>query len=157
MTNTTDQAHAAEPPATAGPHERPVVQQWWQPHPLDKWGQMFLLEIASSAAPPDTQPGDSPDWCGDVTRPARDGWHVCFFYDCGELDYIDHFVAPDGEKLAVFEDGYQSEQWPPVMNWRGNADTERFRGLLHNAAGNRLARQGQSELTGLLGPGSEAR
>jgi hypothetical protein len=25
-----------------------------------------------------------------------------------------------------------------------------------NAAGNRLARQGQSELTGLLGPGSEA-
>jgi hypothetical protein len=26
-----------------------------------------------------------------------------------------------------------------------------------NAAGNRLARQGQSELTGLLGPGSEAR
>jgi len=25
-----------------------------------------------------------------------------------------------------------------------------------NGAGNRLARQGQSELTGLLGPGSEA-
>jgi hypothetical protein len=25
-----------------------------------------------------------------------------------------------------------------------------------NVAGNRLARQGQSELTGLLGPGSEA-
>ena len=27
---------------------------------------------------------------------------------------------------------------------------------LMNAAGNRLARQGQSELTGLLGPGSDA-
>jgi hypothetical protein len=119
--------------AVVGPLEPTVVQQWWQPHPLDKWGQMFLLEIASSAAPPDTQPGDSPDWCGDVTLPARDGWKVCFFYDCGDLDYIDHFVTPEGEKLDVFADGYQSEQWPPVMCWSGNADTERFRGLLHNA------------------------
>lgn len=69
-----------------------------------------------------------------TTSLARDGWRVCFFYDCGDLDYIDHFVTPDGEKLEVFADGYQSEQWPPVMCWGGNADTERFRGLLHNVA-----------------------
>lgn len=123
--------------AVEGPLEPTVVQQWWQPHPLDKWGQMFLLEIASSAAPPDSQPGDSPNWCGDVTLPGRDGWQVCFFYDCGDLDYIDHFVTPAGEKLDVFVDGYQSEQWPPVMNWGGTADTERFRGLLHNGHANR--------------------
>jgi len=40
------------------------------------------------------------------------------------------------------------------------ADYERGHGAdwreTPNAAGNRLARQGQSELTGLLGPGSEA-
>lgn len=104
-----------------------VAQQAWDPHPLDNWGQMFLLEIASSANPPDTQPGDSPDWCGDVTLSARDGWQVCFFYDCGELDYIDHFITPTGERLDVWPDGYQGDQWPPVMCWRGVSDTERFR------------------------------
>lgn len=113
-----------------GPINATVAQQWWQPHPLDKWGQMFLLEIASSAAPPDSQPGASTDWCGEVTLPASGGWKVCFFYDCGDLAYLDHFITPDGEKLDVFAEGYQSEKWPPVMNWRGNADTERFRALL---------------------------
>jgi hypothetical protein len=129
------------------PLERRVVQQWWSAHPLDKWGQMFLLDIAHSAAPPKTQPCDSPDWCGDVTLPALDGWKVCFFYDCGELDYIDHFVTPEGEKLEVWPNDYQSEQSPPVMNWRDTSDTERFRGLLHNALGNRRAAFGASELT----------
>ena len=113
--------------------ERPVMQQWWSAHPLDKWGQAVLLEIAHSAGPPDTQPGDSPNWCGEVTLAGRDGWRVCFFYDCGELDYIDHFVTPDGERLDVWPDDYQSEQGAPVMNWRGTSDTERFVAMLHNA------------------------
>ncbi|MES2685504.1 MAG: hypothetical protein V4706_01715 [Pseudomonadota bacterium] len=112
--------------------EPTAVKQWWSPHPLDKWGQIFLLEIASSAAPPNTQPSDSTNWCGDVTLPGRAGWKVCFFYDCGDLDYIDHFVTPDGEKLEVFVEGYDSEQWPPVMLWGGISDTERLRIQLHN-------------------------
>jgi hypothetical protein len=61
--------------------------------------------------------------------PARDGWLVCFFYDCGELDYIAPFVTPDGEKLEVWPDGYMRGRWPPVMNWRSMGDEERFRSL----------------------------
>lgn len=109
------------------------MNQWWNPHPLDSWGQEQLMQIADSANPPDAQPADSENWCGDVVMPARDGWQVCFFYDCGGLDYIDHFITPNGEKLDVWPSNYQSEQLPPVMNWRGRSDTERLTNLLHNA------------------------
>lgn len=109
-----------------------MIEQLWKPHPLDKWGQVFLMEIAHSAAPPDNQPGDSPSWCSEVLMPARDGWQVCFFYDCGELDYIDHFITPAGERLDVWPDVYESEQSPPVMNWRGTMDTERLSEVQHN-------------------------
>lgn len=89
--------------------------------------QWHLLEIAESANPPDMQPDDSDDWCGDVEFAAKDGWKVVFFYDCGELDYIDHFITPNGEKLEVWADGgYQGDQWPPVMNWRGVGDLARL-------------------------------
>jgi len=98
----------------------------WSPHPLDAWGQHNLLDIAHSASPPD----ENPDWWGEVTLPARDGWQACFFYDCGELDYIDHFISPDGQRLYVFPDGYQSDQSPPVMLWRGCSDTQRLSMLL---------------------------
>lgn len=104
-----------------------MASQNWEPHPLDKYGQWRLLEIAESANPPETQPGDSEYWCGDAEMQAKDGWKVIFFYDCGELDYIDAFVMPDGTRLEVFADGYQSEQWPPVMNWRSVGDLARWR------------------------------
>ena len=107
-----------------------MTEQWWEPHPLDQYDQWKLLEIAESANPPDEQPGDSDNWCGDVEMPAKDGWKVVFFYDCGELDYIDSFVMPDGTRLEVWGLGYQGEQWPPVMNWRGVGDLERLRGYL---------------------------
>lgn len=106
-----------------------AAEQWWKPHPLDKYNQWRLLEIAESANPPDEQP-DGPNWCGEVELPATDGWKVVFFYDCGELDYIDSFVMPDGTRLEVFGDDYQSEQWPPVMNWRVMGDLERLRAFL---------------------------
>ena len=102
--------------------------QWWAPHPLDKYDQWRLLRIAESAKPPETQPDDSDDWCGEVEMPAKDGWKVVFFYDCGELDYIDHFITPDGTRLEVWPGGeYQSEQLPPVMIWRSVGDLERLR------------------------------
>ena len=110
-----------------------MTQQWWAPHPLDQYDQWRLLEIAESANPPD----ENHEWYSDQTMPAKDGWQVCFFYDCGSLDYIDHFITPDGEKLDVWlGEQYQSEQWPPVMNWRGVGDLERLRGFLtqNNAA-----------------------
>ena len=60
------------------------------------------------------------------TMPAQEGWQVGFFYDFGELDLIDHFIAPDGERLEVWPRGYLSEQLPPVMCWRGMDDTDRL-------------------------------
>ena len=70
---------------------------------------------------------DSDDWCGDVELPARDGWKVTFFYDCGELDYIDHFITPSGEKLEVWSDEYQTEHLPAVMCWRSMGDLARLK------------------------------
>ncbi len=90
------------------------------------------MQIAHSACPPGEQPADSDNWGSDVVMPAQDGWQVCFFYDCGGLDYIDHFITPKGERLDVWPRDYQSEQLPPVMNWRGCSDTERLTNLLHN-------------------------
>jgi hypothetical protein len=93
-----------------------------------KYDQFFLLEIAESANPPENQPGDSEDWCGDVEMLARDGWKVTFFYDCGELDYIDHFISPDGELIDVWPDTpFQGEEWLPTMNWRSMGDLARLR------------------------------
>lgn len=107
-----------------------TTAQWWKPHPLDPYDQWRLLEIAESAHPPENQPADSGNWCGTIELPAKDGWKVVFFYDCGELDYIDSFVMPDGKRLNVFGHDYHSEQWPPVMTWRGMGDLERLRGFL---------------------------
>lgn len=60
----------------------------------------FLLEIAISA--------NMPSWNGDndsgnILFDARDGWKVEAFYDVGDFDYIEHFVAPDGEVIAPWE------------------------------------------------------
>lgn len=104
-----------------------MPKQWWQPHPLDQYDQWKLLEIAESANPPEQQPGDSVNWCGEVEIPAKDGWKVIFFYDCGELDFIDSFIMPDGKRLEVWIDGYPGDYFPPVMIWRSLGDLERLR------------------------------
>lgn len=40
---------------------------------------------------------------------------------------------PDGTRLEVWSLGYQGEQCPPVMIWRGVGDLKRLRGYLtHN-------------------------
>jgi len=65
---------------------------------------------------------DIPDDIGagefeDRTFEIRDGWKVVIFYDCGELDYIDHFETPDGTEVDFWE-------WPEsadrtrLINWR---------------------------------------
>lgn len=99
------------------------------PHHLDKYGQYLLLEIAESAQPPEVIEVDSVSWTGVEVMSAADGWKVGFFYDCGELDYIDHFVTPDGKRLEVWVDEYDSEFWPPVMNWRGVGDLKRIKDI----------------------------
>lgn len=95
---------------------------------------MKLLDIAHAAITASDVHITAGD-CYDLVLPSIDGWQVCFFIDCGDLDYIDHFITPDGEMLQVWPgEAYQSEQWPPVMNWRGPEDTERFRQLLAKEA-----------------------
>ena len=93
---------------------------------IDPW---HLLEIAESANPPETQPSNSPNWCGEVLFYAKESWCVVFFYDCGELDYIDHFVRPDGAILDVWPDGGvdQSEWQGIVGSWRSCGDLARMK------------------------------
>ncbi|MGE8128485.1 hypothetical protein ACQKQD_16040 [Methylobacterium sp. NPDC080182] len=73
-----------------------------------------LLDIVESANPPDYLE----DEYSNVTFGARDGWSVTFFYDCGELDYIDNIITPDNLVIEPWE-------WPAgapgrqvLMNWR---------------------------------------
>ena len=87
---------------------------------------MFLIDIAHAANPPDR----NDDWWGGVVLPSRDGWKVCFFYDCGELDHISHIITPLGDKLDVWPDDYRSDPWPPIMMWGRTSDTEIFRATL---------------------------
>ena len=67
-----------------------------------------------------------------------DNWKVIIFHDCGELDYIDHFVSPDGEIIdfwdwPVEEDFYNSDK-NLLMCWRGNGDLARLRFNQTNSA-----------------------
>lgn len=90
-----------------------------------------LIRIAHAANPVENQ-GDN--WVFDVVLPSTDGWHVGFFYDCGELDYIDHFVSPEGDRIEVWEGDPRFEfpdapnEFPfhPLRCWRGCNDTERL-------------------------------
>ena len=96
-----------------------------------------LLRVAHAANPVENQ-GD--DWQFDVVLPSIDGWQVGFFYDCGELDYIDYFLSPDGERIEVWEDDPRfafprdddDPEFPfrPLQYWRGCANTERLLALL---------------------------
>lgn len=45
--------------------------------------------------------GETPDevYAGDVSYKASNGWQVVVFNDCGEWDYFDSFVAPDGRRI----------------------------------------------------------
>jgi hypothetical protein len=36
-------------------------------------------------------------YCGSMTIEV-DGWQITFFIDCGDLDYCDNCLAPDGRK-----------------------------------------------------------
>lgn len=87
-----------------------------------------LLEIAESTNALKTIPPDSKDWCSDVAFPAKDGWTVVLFYDCGELDYIDHFISPSGEKIS-FWDWPDSEEKNILMGWTCVGDLERLLNL----------------------------
>lgn len=78
---------------------------------IESWKS--LLQIAEQAKPPSVMPVDSAGWCGDVEFIAEKGWRVVIFYDCGEIDYIAHFVTPSGELVDFWH-------WPESHPWKGN-------------------------------------
>jgi hypothetical protein len=46
-----------------------------------------------------------------------EGWHIGVFYDCGELDYIEYFITPEGEKVDFWK-------WPDILDEDGCPDGE---------------------------------
>ena len=98
----------------------------------------LLLEMAESVNAPETQPSDGPNWCTEVEFEGKHGWKVSIFYDCGDIDYIDHFVAPDGHIINFWNwpgDGVNpadpdfNDAKNVLVNWRGNGCLKRMRDL----------------------------
>ena len=76
----------------------------------------FLLSLLEGVDIPNyIEPGEFLD----VEITARDGWKVDVFYDCGELDYINHFISPKGE-VVNFWDWPESQDKSLLINWRGH-------------------------------------
>lgn len=59
----------------------------------------FLIDLANSTAFPDVSDDGAP-W---KTYPSKDGWQVCYFYDADYIDYIQHFIAPNGDVIDFWE------------------------------------------------------
>ncbi|MCK2054971.1 phage terminase large subunit family protein [Methylobacterium sp. 37f] len=82
-----------------------------------------LLEIVERTNPPDCIPNEG----SDLTLTTAEGWQVSYFYDVGELDYIDEIRSPDGLVIDFWE-------WPMgapgagfLRAWRGVGDLARLR------------------------------
>ncbi len=87
--------------------------------------QWDLLDLAEKSNPPKEQPSVSKNWCTDVPF-SVDGWVVWIFYDCGELDYITYFTAPDGTMIDFWE-WDENHPWKnDLMNWRNVGDMHRL-------------------------------
>ena len=81
---------------------------------LDCYAASFLLGLLMPGTIPDNNDSD----VDLVEFECRDGWKVSVFYDVGELDYIDHFVSPDGTVID-FWDWPESDDKSTLMSWRG--------------------------------------
>lgn len=73
-----------------------------------------LLDIVESANPPENTVEDSPSH---RTFAAREGWSVTFFYDVGELDYIDNIISPDNLVIEPWEWPYGAPGRNTLMGW----------------------------------------
>ena len=83
-----------------------------------------MLALVESVNPPATDR----ERFGDRTFTAPGRWQVVIFYDCGELDYIDSFITPEGEEID-FWDWPECEQKKILMSWRGTGDLKRLKKL----------------------------
>lgn len=69
--------------------EKAIAFEAIRPHMPDVW---TLLEIVERTNPPE----HINDEGSDLTLGTDDGWQVSYFYDVGELDYIDEIRSPEG-------------------------------------------------------------
>lgn len=96
-------------------------------HGITQWNH--LLQIAESVNAPLEQSGPSANRSADVLFTAPNGWIVNIFYDCGELDYIDKFIMPDGHEIN-FWDWPDNHPWKDIlMAWQGCGGLERLMNL----------------------------
>lgn len=86
---------------------------------MTEYSAQFLLEIAESANPPYCLDGGIFE---EKEFLARDSWKVIIFYDGGDLDYIDHFVSPTGEKIDFWKWPEDSLDREVLMHWRAVGD-----------------------------------
>ncbi len=75
----------------------------------------FLLSLADEINPPakidDAAFGNREFICSN-------GWRVTFFYDGGDLDYIDHFASPDGRVIDFWDWPDDLPERDVLINWR---------------------------------------
>ena len=87
---------------------------WWDRLPVES--ASFLLSLLEGVDIPDgIDQGD----CGTREFDLTHGWKVSIFYDCGDLDYIDHFISPS-VKIVDFWDWPSSPDKTILIRWRGN-------------------------------------
>lgn len=78
----------------------------------------FLLRLLKGVDIPtnfEADDGNTSAKCFDLGQ----GWTVWIFYDVGELDYIEFFGDPTGEKIDFWE-WPASEERDKLTAWRGN-------------------------------------
>jgi hypothetical protein len=90
---------------------------------MQKYDALFLMGIAESTNAPEH---DGKYYHEDVTFEAKDGWKCVMFYDGDELDYIAHFITPDGEIIDFWE-WEDSPEKDTLTCWRSIGDIERLR------------------------------
>ena len=86
---------------------------------LAEYTTEFLIEIAENAKIPRTFDTLFP-W---QSYSSTDGWLVVVFFDAGDLDYIDHFIAPDGTKINVWGADEPPED-PALRDWPSKTTEE---------------------------------
>ena len=100
-------------PRFAYPHIESLLQDALT---CGRYAASFLLSLLEGISIPNAiDPGE---FC-DVEIAVRDGWKVDVFYDCGELDYINHFISPLGEVIDFWL-WPESEDRSLLINWCGH-------------------------------------
>lgn len=94
-----------------------------------EWAER-LLSMADAANVPDDHP--NPDWWpSEVEFELSDGWKMAVFYDVGDLDYIEHFVAPDGQIIDFWD-------WPDITDLGEDEWCDLDKNMLMGCRGTRI-------------------